>query len=160
ARARRATRRSDDDVSLPFLAGALERLLAEYPAVDGGLPLTERRILECLREGPMKFGQLFVAEQHLEERVFMGDSTFRLRVEALAAGPEPLVTANLSPMVSDEPPKGPVALTDAGRDVLAGHADWISLCGFDRWIGGAHLSAAIGGDVAWRWDKSTGQLSS
>jgi RNA polymerase sigma factor (sigma-70 family) len=157
-RSGRARRVSDDDASLLFLAGALARLLAEYPAVDNGLPLTERRILECLRDGPLEFGPLFVAEQRLEEGVFMGDTTFRSRIEVLAAGPVPLVTATLTPIVRDEPPKGTIVLTDAGRDVLAGRADWIRLCGFDRWIGGVHLTAPAGGDVPWRWDPETGHL--
>jgi hypothetical protein len=160
ARPGRAKRLSDENASLFFLAGALERLLAEYPAVDNGLPLTERRILECLWEGPKEFGELFVAEQRLEEAVFMGDATFRSRIEVLAAGPVPLVNANLTPVVRDEPPKGTIALTDAGRDVLAGRADWIRLCGFDRWIGGVHLTSEVGGDVRWRWGSDSGLRTS
>jgi hypothetical protein len=43
-----------------------------------------------------------------------------------------------------------VALTEAGRSVLDGAADHVSLNGIDRWIGGVHL---VGRSVPWRWDE-------
>jgi hypothetical protein len=43
-----------------------------------------------------------------------------------------------------------VALTDAGRRVLDGAADHVTLNGIDRWNGGVHLAAR---DVPWRWDE-------
>ncbi len=46
-------------------------------------------------------------------------------------------------------------LTDAGAEVLAGRADRVALTGFDRWLGGMHLSA---GDALWRWDDVRGAL--
>jgi len=48
-----------------------------------------------------------------------------------------------------------VSLTAAGRDVLAGRADRVALCGIDRWFGGVHLQ---GRAVAWRWDGERGQF--
>ena len=143
---------------LPFLPGALWRLLADYPAIGDGLPLTERRILTCLVDGPLSLGELFAAEQRLEERVFMGDSIFWTRLRALAAGARPLVTATIAETVSGRPPEGSAELTADGRDVLAGRADWVRLCGFDRWLGGVHLVAPAGGDVAWRWDVAAKRL--
>jgi hypothetical protein len=55
-------------------------------------------------------------------------------------------------------PDGVVAITDAGRAVLAGAGDWVRLAGFDRWLGGVHLSALPGGDVAWRYDRESAGL--
>ena len=47
------------------------------------------------------------------------------------------------------------AITEAGRDILAGRADRVRLCGIDRWIGGVHLS---GHGPVWRWSGDRRQL--
>jgi RNA polymerase sigma factor (sigma-70 family) len=146
--------------SFPFLGGALRRLLEEYPSVEHGLPRTERHILECLVDGPMTPDQLFRAEQTREERVFMGDWTFWTRVRGLAGSSVPLVRLDTEPRSGPELPGGTVLITDAGLDVLTGRADWVTIAGFDRWLGGVHLVASSGGDVAWRYDPSSGGLVS
>ena len=53
-------------------------------------------------------------------------------------------------------PEDPLQLTDAGRAVLAGEADHVTICGVDRWIGGVHLQ---GHDVPWRWDEGLEAVS-
>ena len=143
---------------LPFLAGALERFLEEYPAEGSGLPRTERHILELLARAARSPHDLFRAQQGCEERVFMGDSTFWHRLRTLAAGPTPLVRLEVESMAGPELPSGMAHITDAGREVLAGRADWIRLAGFDRWLGGNHLIATLGGDVAWRWNPKQRRL--
>jgi len=145
---------------LPFLPGALERFLEEYPAVGTGLPRTERHILELLAHRARSPRDLFRDQQGCEERVFMGDSTFHHRLRSLAAGPTPLVRLDVDSMAGPDLPRGMVHITDAGRDVLAGRADWVRLAGFDRWLGGVHLRAPLGGDVAWRWDRTRRRLDS
>lgn len=45
-----------------------------------------------------------------------------------------------------------LALTDAGRAVLAWEANRVALMGFDRWIGGVHLSSEEG-RMWWRRDE-------
>jgi RNA polymerase sigma factor (sigma-70 family) len=145
--------RSGDTRALPFLAGALQRFLEEYPAWDTGLPRTERHILELLGAEPLTPERLFVMEQRLEERVFMGDTTFWRRVLDLAGGVTPLVAVDVEPPGDRALPVGTVAITEAGRAALAGATDWIRLNGFDRWLGGVHLSAEPGGDVDWRYDR-------
>ena len=150
--------RSGDTRALPFLAGALQRFLEEYPAVDTGLPRTERHILELLGAEPLTPERLFVMEARLEKRVFMGDTTFWKRVMDLAAGDTPLVVVDVEPPGDRVLPVGTVAITEAGRAVLAGAADWVRLNGFDRWLGGVHLSAASGGDVDWRYDRKARAL--
>ena len=144
---------------LPFLAGALRRFVDEYPALGTGLPRTEHDILSLLIDGPRSPHELFVGMQRREERVFMGDTTFWDRVSALAAGPVPLVSVDVHPSDRVLPP-GTVSITDAGRAVLAGRADAIRLNGLDRWLGGVHLVATLGGDVAWRRDPETGRIIS
>ena len=143
---------------LRFLPGALRRFLEEYPATDTGLPRTERHILELLAVSPLPLVRLFRDEQEREERVFMGDTTFWNRLRALAGGPSPLVALDVSSWGGDDPPEGTASITNAGREVLAGRSDWVRLAGFDRWLGGVHLVAPLGGDVAWRWDRRAGEL--
>ena len=78
----------------------------------------------------------------------MGDATFWTRLEGLARGPRPLVRLSGRP-THQAFPKGEIELTEDGRRVLAGDADWIALDGIDRWLGGIHL---VGKSVPWRWD--------
>ena len=137
------------------LAGALRRFIEEYPAVDSGLPRTERHILELLTAASRSPRQLFRDEQQLEERVFMGDWTLWQRVLHMSRGSSPLVRVDGEPIEGPELPEGSVHITDVGRDVLAGNADWVQLAGFDRWLGGVHLHAASGDDVAWRRTGAT-----
>jgi RNA polymerase sigma factor (sigma-70 family) len=144
-----------DTSALPFLAGALVRFLEEYPAVRTGLPRTERQILETLSRGVTKPVDIFLALQKMEERIYMGDSTFWIRVAGLARGERPLVRLSGPPM-RQRLPDGDVHLTDDGRRVLAGEADWIALDGIDRWLGGVHL---VGHDVPWRWDPVARRLA-
>jgi hypothetical protein len=133
---------------LPFLFGALTRLLEEYPSTSCGLSRSERQMLRALSDGSRTFSDCFVATQKMEDRVFMGDWSFTHIARSLAAARHPLLE------LEDDGhswPKGSAAmtLTDVGEDVLAGEADHIRLNGIDRWIGGVHL---VGTDVRWRWD--------
>ena len=144
--------------ALQFLPGALRRFLEEYPSTDNGLPRTERHILECLADGALAIEALFRAAQAREERVFMGDWTFWNRVRELARGPAPLVHLDVEDRAVRDLPAGTADLTETGRAVVAGRADWVTLGGFDRWLGGVHLEAPLGGDVAWRYDAASGGL--
>ena len=131
--------------ALPFLASALRRLLEEYPAVGTGLPRTERHVLEALGAGPRSKAQLFRDVQRMEERVFMGDTTFFARLQGMARGERPLIEID----------GDVVSITDAGRQVLTGTLDWIEVAGIDKWIGGVHLA---GRRVPWRWDGRASRL--
>jgi hypothetical protein len=143
-----------DTSALPFLSGALQRFLEEYPSTQNGLPRTERQILSVLASGPKSPGDLFLAATYpFEERVFMGDSTFWARVKGLKSGPHPLVEWDV--IESRPVPKGEVRITDAGRAVLEGRADWIELDGVDRWLGGVRLQRR---EAAWRWDQQAAKL--
>jgi hypothetical protein len=126
---------SEDTSALPFLAGALRRLLEELPDTRSGVSRTERQLLEALADGPTTRVEAFLACAAREEAPFAGD----VWVFRTLAGLGPLVTA------------GPrVELTDEGRAVLAGEADRVELLGIDRWVGGTHL---VPGRV-WRWSGS------
>ena len=96
--------------------------------------------------GTVSAGRLFLAFQDMEERSFMGDTSFWRILKSLAAGPNPLLhiedrdTAFFKRMVH---------ATGLGKDVLAGKQDQVRLRGIDRWIGGIHLH---GSESRWRWN--------
>jgi hypothetical protein len=126
------------DERLPYLAPALRRLLEELPGTRDGLGRTERQLLAAVAEGARTREQAFLASMAAEEAPFMGDTIAFERLDGLGG----LVAAN-----------GELRLTDDGRAVLAGDADRVALIGFDRWLGGLHVSAA--GEL-WRWDPERG----
>ena len=87
------------------------------------------------------------------------------RLAALGAGEDRLVeTADGAPLGPPPPrsvdegfPEQSIALTRAGRAVLAGEADRAALLPLDRWVGGIHVT---GPEPAWRWDRATGRAVS
>jgi hypothetical protein len=131
---------SEEAARLRFLPGALRRHLEELPGIENGLSRSERQILAAIAGGHARFGRIFGATQTMEERVFMGDTSFRGILEALAAGRSPLLARNADHFT----------LTEAGREVLDGRADHVTLNGIDRWMGGVHLTSSS----YWRWDGS------
>jgi hypothetical protein len=144
-----------DTTALPYLAGAIQRFLEEYPETGTGLNRTERMILEALERGPSGPRELFRAVQRREERVFMGDFSFWRILHALAEGAKPLVRLTSDPEPRQVLPRGSAEITDAGRAVLAGQQDRVTLLGIDRWLGGVHLR---GNAVPWHWDPATSRL--
>ena len=143
--------------ALPFLGDALRRFFAEFPSAANGLSRTEELALGALQEGGMDGGALFVATQAHEERPFLGDSVFFGTLRALASARVPLVTISGGSEALDLR-SHVMAITDAGREVLAGRSDHIALDGIDRWRGGVHLT---GRDTAlWRWDARSETLVS
>jgi hypothetical protein len=132
---------------LPYLGGALERHLQQFPALSNGVSRTERQILESIDSGLHEFGELFLADQKLEERIFMGDTTFRCHLQRLAKCRRPLVSI-------DERER--YDLTAFGRAVLAGAEDHVRSNGINRWLGGVHLCE---GAPVWRWDTDRSCLA-
>ena len=100
------------------------------------------------RGGPLDAGALFAATQAREARPFLGDLPFFDRLQRLASARVPLVDIDGGDQAD---PRGRlVAITDAGRNVLAGNADHVRLNGIDLWRGGVHL---VGSNQSpWRWD--------
>ena len=88
----------------------------------------------------------------------MGDTTFWARVRDLGEAATPLVSIDVEPRDDLSLPAGTLTITEAGREVLAGRADAVRLNGVDRWLGGVHLSAPVGGDVEWRYDPPSRRL--
>ncbi len=127
---------------LPFLAAALHRFLQEYPWTSDGLSRIERQVLQAVASGARKRQEIYFESRKQEETPW-GDGSVYLRLDGLAAGPNPAVV---------EVHKNDYAVTEAGRQLLEGEADWIQLSGgIDRWLGGVHLH---GQQSQWRWDDA------
>lgn len=130
---------------LPFLARALRRFLEEYPWTRDGLSRTERRFLTLAADGLADWPDVFPRMSEGEDAFYLTDTELMDLAKALTGGSTPLL-AEIN---------GVVSLTSAGRDVLDGRADRITICGFDRWFGGVHLQ---GRAVPWRWDGERGRI--
>jgi len=141
-----------DTSPLPFLAGALRRHLEELPWVTDGLARSDRQIVRAMRQGAGTFEEVFRSTQTMEERVYMGDSSFGRILRELAAPPRPLL--RFEPTAGGHPRSQRIALTATGREVLEGRDDWVGIRGIDRWLGGVHLQ---GVEAAWRWEPETGR---
>ena len=135
-----------DTSALPFAAGALRRHLEDFPSTADGLARSERQILKAAQAGARSAHDLFIACGEMEERRYMGDLTFWTILHRLARGRAPLLRTDGS-FEPGAPPSGTFTLTDIGRDVLHGRADYVTLNGIDRWMGGVHLT-----DGRYRWD--------
>lgn len=152
----------DTDV-LPYLRGALERHLEEFPSAEDGLSRTERQILEALAAGDTTPAALFKAHYEQEERPFMGDWSFFARLGALAGAPHPALASESGAPLLTGSQLGPatgftgqrLTLTDVGRGLLEGRGDWVRLNGLDRWCGGVHLT---GQSAPWRWSRAQRRL--
>jgi hypothetical protein len=132
---------------LRYLGDAVSRLLQEYPSRSDGLSITQRRILLAVGAGHNTLDQILRSHWETEPRPFLGDLGCLSEVRMLSEAPTP----------SLEQSNGRYALTEFGRRLLAGGADWIEARGIDRWIGGVHLTAR---DVRWRYDERLERLIS
>lgn len=135
--------------ALPIAAPALWRHLRELPGAVDGLSLTQRLVLNILAEAPMPIDQIFAAMVNgREPLVFMGDTGFLGTVEAMARTGPPVLTIERG----EQPFPRLATITEIGRQVLAGHVDYVSLGPTERWVGG------VLADGLWRWDETSGRV--
>jgi hypothetical protein len=148
---------------LPFASRALRRALEELPRPQDGLSRTELQILYSIGRGVEQVGPLFARVLAMEEAAFLGDLPFFRILSELAFARPPLVTGLPEPfspaVIADGGRRkafvgSRLKLTAAGRDVLAGQTDRVTLIGLDRWLGGTHLRAPD----PWRFDSEAGAL--
>jgi hypothetical protein len=80
----------------------------------------------------------------------MGDAGLGHVIRTMEKASEPVfVRTREQP---DEPEfSNSLTITDAGRDVLRGERDWLSLHPPERWVGGVRI---MPGETVWRWDES------
>jgi hypothetical protein len=141
----------DDTSALPFLAPAFQRYLEEFPSTVDGLSRSERRLLELVTNGPAEIRDMFPLMHRGETAFYITDGAFWTLLCDLRSLSPPLLAVTADGWEREQLPRGTVALTDTGREVLAGTIDRIRCCGLDRWLGGVHLG---GTHPEWRWDPT------
>lgn len=140
--------------ALPFLAGALERHLEEFPDPTSGLSRTERQTLAAIARGEGTGDALMQASHAIDPRYPITDGLLVDILQRFAAcgfvdgapagapGPNTLSSIN-------------VTVTALGRQALAGAIDRVHECGIDEWRGGVHLT---GKGPVWRWHSAERRL--
>ncbi|MEO8704863.1 MAG: DUF1835 domain-containing protein [Kofleriaceae bacterium] len=140
--------------AMPFLAGAIERQLEEFPDPLSGLSRTERQLLAAVARGVSTGGDLMQAVQAIDPRYPITDTVLAETLQVLAR----------CGFVEGVPPGAPPAsafkelaatVTPLGRQALAGAIDRVHEVGIDDWRGGVRLS---GRGPVWRWDSAARKL--
>jgi hypothetical protein len=144
-----------DTSPLPFLGPALARHLEEYPWTTDGLSRTERRVLELASHAPIDIHATFPRMHDRETVWYVDDGSYWHLLEGLSSSSPALVELKTREHGEGSLPPGTIALTDFGRAVLSRAADRVRRVGFDRWLGGVHLS---GSGPMWRWDPAQSEM--
>ena len=140
--------------AMPFLAGALERQLEEFPDPTSGMSRTERQVLAAVARGESTAAAIMKATHAIDPRypITDGDLFWVLHVLGrcgfVDGAPEGPVSPAALKALS-------VSVTARGREALAGALDRVHEHGIDDWRGGVHLS---GKGPVWRWDGAQRKL--
>ena len=148
--------RDADTTALPYLGGAIERFLQEYPSTMDGLSRSERRLLRLADPAPIAVKAAFPRMHDEENAYYITDGGLADLVTTLSRTSPPLVTRADDGSVGVGLLGGTISLTSAGREVLTGRRDRVA-CGIDRWLGGVHLQS---GAPIWRWDDEQRRIRS
>ncbi len=141
-----------DTSALPFLDGALKLQLTRFPSARNGLNRIESTAMKLIGQGSTRFLDLFPRFVSAEPEYGLGDAQFWNALQQLQRGASPLLVAEGTRETMTE---SVFAITDAGRSVLSGAADRVTLNGIDEWLGGVHLQ---GNANIWRWDDQNRRL--
>ena len=136
--------RESDTSALPYLSSALTGFLREFPWTIDGLSRSERRLLQLTAAGSLTLASAFPRMDDAQRAYYVSDESLNDIADDLSGATPALLTAS-----DGEGLRRTVAITDTGREVLAGRLDRVAVCGLDRWFGGTHLQA---GSI-WRWDE-------
>ena len=131
---------------LADLPAAMRRHLEEFPSIRNGLSRLDQSVLTLAGEKARSSEELRAAVNDEEDCLIWDETTFGHRLRALASARIPAIRLTKG---------GAVKVTDAGKSLADGEADWTALNGIDRWLGGVHLTGA---DSRWRWDSSSRTL--
>jgi hypothetical protein len=150
----------DSDLSaLPFLKTALTKHLRRFPSTDNGLGRIGNAGLALVARGHHKFRSLFPAFARRETEYGFGDAQLYLELKRLAdASTPPLKLSGSGNRVAKDSVQMLLTsfeITEYGKAVLAGEADFIRSNGIDQWLGGVHLE---GNEAEWRWDEQAQEL--
>lgn len=137
---------------IPFMANALRRHLRELPSTMNGLALTQQLGLEIMAaEGPVDAGRAFrTLTTEYEPLPFLGDLMFWHVLVDMGDVSDPLFAVDPE-TVGNRWPQRTLSITDTGRRVLDGGADFFGLYRGTRWVGGVELTA---GKPFPRWDEA------
>jgi len=140
--------------ALPFLAGALERQLEEFPDPQSGMSRTERQLLAAVARGISNAGELMAAVQAIDPRYPITDTLLLWTLKTLGGCGfvDNAPTGTASPAALRELA---VTATTLGRQALAGAIDRVHESGIDDWRGGVRLT---GRGPVWRWDSAARKL--
>lgn len=152
-----------DTSVLPFIAPALARHLEEFPNTENGLSRSEREALTAIEAGHSTPVAAFLEVAKQQQSVFLGDIVFYWYLERMSDSGTPLVTWKdgsrvIAPRGKEDARAfvtGELAVTDLGREVLAGRRDWQSVNKNSRWLGGVEIRPVPWG---WRWDPAAKRL--
>jgi hypothetical protein len=140
--------------ALPFLAGAIERHLEEFPDPQSGLSRTERQLLAAVARGVATGPELMTTTQAIDPRYPITDTLLVHTLQTFAQ----------CGFVEGVPPFPPTpgafrelraTITAQGRNALAGAIDRVHEVGIDTWRGAVHLE---GRGPVWRWDSAQRKL--
>lgn len=146
----------EDTSILPFLRGAILRMLQEYPDCKSGLSRTACIALDIISKGEKKPGKVFGCYQETEERKFMGDSSFWVILNQLLKSNPPLLELSTETQLNSPPgSESELSITAAGNAVLAGEQSWLNMAELNRWVGGVHLTPTN----IWCWNSESHRLS-
>lgn len=134
--------------ALPFLAGAIERHLEEFPDPTSGLSRTERQLLAAVARGEGTGDALMRASQAIDPRYPLTDGVL---IDVLGRFLAYGFVEGAAKQLNDVN----VSVTALGRQALAGAVDRVHEHGIDEWRGGVHLS---GKGPAWRWSSADRKL--
>ena len=141
--------------ALPFLEGAIVRLLEEYPSCLNGLSRTAEQALKVISGGEKQPGKVFGGTQKLEERIFLGDSSFWVVLHELLESSPPLIVFPEGKKLTLPTSKDQeLTITSAGLEVLGGKINWLEISRLDRWIGGVHLDPSN----VWCWNSDSSSI--
>jgi hypothetical protein len=151
---------SRDTSALPYLKGALLQHLSRFPSVRNGLGRAENKLLELVSNGQSEFMRLCPAFFDAEPDYGLGDVQVWSDLERMAKADQPLITIDglddsSSPRRPSRIHKTSFSITETGKEVLDGRADFVALNGIDLWLGGVHLSDKA--DL-WRYDEQKQKL--
>jgi len=134
--------------ALPDLGRALHRFLQELPGIKDGLGVTERLILQILSEASVSLNRLFSLMTYERDPLFFATDLKLLEVvERMQNLTDPVLTRSAAGKQWEDV----LSITDAGRAVLRGERDFLSLKPTPRWVGGVQIGP---GHRDWRWDDA------
>ena len=136
---------ASEPTDFPFFNELTTRLCDEFPDEMTGLSRAQRQALEAIQSGATTPLAAFRHVAGSGDPLHMGDLSFWNLLDALARAKPPLITPVTGDWLSFNEPHGSTFLaqglevTEAGREVLEGHRDWLPDQLGERWIGGFRI---------------------